>query len=187
MDAKWYKIASAVLGTLIGSACGETVDSGTGGAGAAAGTGGDGLGTSTSTGVGGGMTAEYGMPMAHFVVSGTVVAEDGGDPIEGIEVGLDEAYDTTTSDQNGEFSLSVDSYAFCSTDPCSTGLTATDVDGPAQGGDFATTVVSVALDQTDPGGGTWDDGTWEAHDVEVAMPAAGAGGSGTGGGGDGGS
>lgn len=188
----WYKVASAVLGAIIGSACGETVDSGAGGtagtgaaagSGGVAGTGGTGLNPST----GGFGPAEYGMPMAHFVVAGTVTAESDGVPLEGIEIRLDETYDSTSTDGNGDFTLSVDSYAFCYADPCDASLTATDVDGPAGGGEFETTTMDFQLQQTEPGDGTWDDGTWEADGVDVSMPlgagGGGAAGSGSGGGG----
>jgi putative lipoprotein (rSAM/lipoprotein system) len=182
MDTRWYKLASAVLGALIGSACGDDVETNNGGgagSGATAGTGGTGL----TAGTGGtGLAAEYGMPMAHYEISGTVVAENGGQPIQGIEVTLDETMDTVSTDANGDFTISADSFAFCSADPCDANLTATDVDGAAGGGEFETTNVAISMQQTEPGSGTWDDGTYEAQDVDVSMADAASGGGGAGGG-----
>ena len=59
--------------------------------------------------------------------------------------------------------------------------TETDVDGAANGGTFAPATVPVTLSQTTQGSGSWDEGTWEAHDVLVELELAGGGGSSAGG------
>jgi len=170
-------IAAAAVGALIGAGCTEKVTSGEGGNGGNGGDGGGGYGNNG---------AEYGMPHAHYVVSGSV-ADEHGDPIEGIELTLDPtsvnySTQTTTSEVDGSWTITTQGH-FCHPD-CT--IEAEDVDGVAHGGLFETAFVPITLEQTDPGSGVWDEGTWEAHDVDIALELE-SGGAGSGQGGQGGS
>ncbi len=112
---------------------------------------------------------EYGVPTGHVIISGQV--NDGlGDPIEGIEVSFVNAAPTTT-DASGNFSINQENvYVPCAeSSGSSCSIEARDVDGEDNGGDHVTVEMELDLDQTDPGAGSYDQGTWEKHDVEVSM------------------
>jgi putative lipoprotein (rSAM/lipoprotein system) len=93
--------------------------------------------------------AEYGAPHASFELDGTVVDAQTGDPIPGIEIEFDA--NTTTSGEDGAWSMSVPGAWPCGTD-CS--VTARDIDG-SDNGDYAETTVEfeatqVAMEPTEP-------------------------------------
>ena len=48
-------------------------------------------------------------------------------------------------------------------------LTFTDLDGEENGGDFQTQEVSIPVQQTEPGDGAWDNGKFEAENVEIVL------------------
>lgn len=115
---------------------------------------------------------EYGVPSGTIVLDGTVV--DGhGTGIAGIEVSFNGAVADTT-DSNGAWSIDRDNvYIPCTDenqDPCE--VTATDIDGPDNGGPYPTLRIPLDLDQTDPGDGGYDQGTWEQHGIEIDVDPA---------------
>jgi hypothetical protein len=48
-------------------------------------------------------------------------------------------------------------------------IVAQDTDGEENGGDFQTREVSIPVQQTDPGDGHWDNGKFEAENVEIVL------------------
>ncbi len=105
---------------------------------------------------------EYGSPRADFELKGKVVNEAGA-PIEGIEVSAKwQIYDfypthTTTTDSNGEY-LIEDPDAWFGTTKLT--ITAEDVDGEENGGEFATEDSEIEVKPEDyvGGDGRWYDG-----------------------------
>ena len=106
---------------------------------------------------------EYGTPHASFDLDGTVVDDQTGEPIPDIEVAFDG--NTTTTGAEGAWSLSVESGFACGPD-CT--VSARDVDGD-DNGSYTETTTEFTATQTAQGDGDWDDGAWEAHDVEIAL------------------
>lgn len=167
MGTRLYKTVAAALGLLIGPACGSD-GGGTSSGGTTAGGGGSGA-TTASGGTGGGISsggnvAEYGMPYARFVASGTVADSVTGDPIEGIEVSVESGWAPAVSDAQGRWQLDAEGDPFCLPE-CD--LTATDVDG-ATNGAYQDATVAATFEQTVQGSG-WDEGTWEAQGVEIEI------------------
>ena len=115
---------------------------------------------------------EYGVPTGTIVLDGRVL--DGrGAGIPGIEVVFNGGVADTT-DATGAWSIDAD-HVFI---PCAGGhansceVTANDIDGPDNGGHYPSVKVVLDPDQTDPGDGGSDQGTWEQHGVDIAMDIA---------------
>lgn len=83
--------------------------------------------------------------------------------IPGIEVSF--AGTTAMSDAEGEWSISVDGVFTCASD-CQ--LTARDLDGDTNGS-YQDKTVEFSATQVQDGSGSWYDGQWEAHDIDVEM------------------
>jgi len=110
---------------------------------------------------------EYGVPTGSIVVSGVVQDAEGGG-IEGIEVELAEA-GLDTTDVLGRFSIERQSIFL----PCLAGndicaILARDIDGAANGS-YADGSADLELQQTEPGQGSWDLGTFEDTDVTIVL------------------
>lgn len=116
--------------------------------------------------------------MDQFHVTGTVVAADDGEPIEGIEIRLQHLFQyVATSAPDGSFDLVASGFPGCQTQ-CD--LTAQDLDGELNGGAFQSAVVTVGLVQTSSSTSA-SSAVFEAVDVEIELEPAGAGGAGHGG------
>lgn len=145
-----YRCLCAVLGAILGSGC-----------------------SSNSTEpVEYGPMPEYGVPTARVRLDGRVL-DPVGAPIPGIEVAFDGA-GTDTTDAGGNWSLAAEgTYVPCidsSTPACA--VTATDIDGAANGGPFPAVEATLDLEQTAPGSGYLDLGTWEQHGLDITMTDA---------------
>jgi putative lipoprotein (rSAM/lipoprotein system) len=107
--------------------------------------------------------AEYGMPHASFDLSGTVVDDQTEAPVPAIEVDFDGT--TTTSAADGGWTLQVESGFACGPE-CT--ISARDVDGEDNGA-YDEAQQPFTATQTAEGDGDWDDGAWEAHDIQIRM------------------
>jgi putative lipoprotein (rSAM/lipoprotein system) len=106
---------------------------------------------------------EYGMPHADFDLDGKVMRAGTTTGIPGIEVSFAGA--TAIADASGDWAISVDGVFTCASD-CQ--LTARDLDGDANGS-YEDKSVEFSATQVTDGSGTWYDGEWEAHDINVEM------------------
>lgn len=107
---------------------------------------------------------EYGTPHASFEVKGKVT-DQAGEPVRGIKISVNwdnpaivsEDHLSATTDSKGEYVLQ-DSFAWPATGKLA--VTATDVDGAENGGDFATKTVNVEVKESDytGGSGSWNHG-----------------------------
>lgn len=111
-----------------------------------------------------GMAAEYGTPTMDFEVSGKVVDQNSA-PIEGIQVRC-MTYDapghsTTLTAKDGSFSISGKSMSAL--------LEFSDIDGPENGGEFATKMENIEVKKIGDGDGRWYMGKFEAKGVVIDM------------------
>lgn len=111
-----------------------------------------------------GIAPEYGTPTMDFEVSGKVVDQNSA-PIEGIQVRC-RTYDapghsTTLTAKDGSFSISGKSTAAW--------LEFSDIDGPENGGEFATKMENIEVKKIGDGDGHWYMGKFEAKDVIIDM------------------
>ncbi len=110
---------------------------------------------------------EYGVPVASYKLSGQVVRAADQSPLDGIEITFLDS--TIASDGTGDWSLNLDTFQ-----PCGFGgfpicsLYVTDVDGPANGGEFEPTVLALQLVQTEDGG-TFYFGMFEQHGIVIEL------------------
>lgn len=111
------------------------------------------------------VVAEYGCPVVEFSVKGRVVDADS-NPIQNIEISHPETGYYTRTSEDGSFKY----------DACLTGfelsevtIIAQDTDGEENGGDFQTQEVAVEVQQTDPGDGSWNNGKFEAENIEIVL------------------
>ena len=109
--------------------------------------------------------AEYGCPVVEFSVKGRVVDADS-NPIQNIEISHPETGYYTRTSEDGSFKY----------DACLTGfelsevtIIAQDTDGEENGGDFQSKEVVVEVQQTGSGDGAWDNGKFEAENVEIVL------------------
>jgi putative lipoprotein (rSAM/lipoprotein system) len=110
---------------------------------------------------------EYGAPHATLNLDG-VVADNLGTPVKDIVLEV-EGFGSTTSDEQGVWSLQSVGFSSCLTDSMIVcGLTATDVDGTDNGGPYPPTLVELDVEKTEDGSG-WNIGTFEQHDIRVIM------------------
>ena len=107
--------------------------------------------------------AEYGMPHASFDLSGSAVDDQTEAPLPGIEVAFDGHTAVTGAD--GAWTLQADAAFACGPD-CT--ISAQDVDGAANGA-YEEAQQPFTATQTAEGDGDWDEGAWEAHDVQIRM------------------
>jgi putative lipoprotein (rSAM/lipoprotein system) len=109
-----------------------------------------------------GCVAVYGTPFADYVLDGTVVSAETGDPIAGIEVEFsDREHSTAVTNSVGRWAISINNDLVCNTD-CT--IIVQDVDGDENGA-FQDLQSVISLSHTDEGDGDWDNGRWEAHNL----------------------
>lgn len=114
--------------------------------------------------------SEYGVPSARYRLDGTVTARETGQPVRGIRVFLSRAgradsMIVATSNADGHWLMDG------TTLPCGAGceIVTADVDGPENGGTFAPRTITLQLAQTQRGDGHWYSGTFEQHEIEIAL------------------
>ena len=110
--------------------------------------------------------AEYGCPYAQFRLDGQVLEDESGNAVPGIRVSFQGYPDTTRSD--GSWRIETDGFpcAAAGSQPCS--LAVEDVDGAANGGEFAERRIPLTLEQTEDGH-RWYYGTFEQHDIVIRL------------------
>ena len=101
--------------------------------------------------------AEYGTPIVEFSVKGRVLNEDAS-PVENIEVTAVNLHQRVRTAADGTFHISGEMIGFEMTDIT---LGFEDTDGEDNGGEFE--------DSTDSGDGIWDNGDYQAENVEVIL------------------
>ena len=108
---------------------------------------------------------EYGCPIVEFSVKGRVLDTEE-NPIQNIEISHPQTGYYTRTAEDGSFE-----YEGCLTgfELSEVTIVAQDIDGEANGGDFQTQEVSIPVQQTDPGDGAWDNGKFEAENVEIVL------------------
>lgn len=111
------------------------------------------------------LPVEYGTPIVEFSVKGRVVDADAA-PVENIEVSAVNHYESVRTASDGTFHLSGEMTGFEMKDLT---LCFTDTDGEANGGEFEKITQSVSMIQTDAGDGKWDNGDYQADNVEVIL------------------
>ena len=110
---------------------------------------------------------EYGTPRAEYEIDGRVT-DSAGNPIENIQVTFVDAdvreYTTVHSNAEGEWSIYTEEF------PCGVNcqLEVADVDGE-ENGSFESKTVTLRLQHTDSGSGSWDEGTYEQHGIEIVL------------------
>lgn len=111
------------------------------------------------------ISAEYGTPMVEFSVKGRVLNEDAS-PVENIEVTAINLYQTVRTAADGTFHISGEMIGFEMTDIT---LGFEDTDGENNGGEFEGSTMDIKLVKTDSGDGKWDNGDYQAENVEVVL------------------
>ncbi|HIZ85235.1 MAG TPA: radical SAM-associated putative lipoprotein [Candidatus Coprenecus stercoravium] len=123
---------------------------------------------------------EYGVPYASYEIKGRVTDADG-NPIKGIKVDMLSEYDVDSAgnitlypfyseedvltDESGRFHVRNGDFP---SDSLSVGFS--DIDGAENGGEFATKVITKAVEQVEEGSGNWDKGVFVVPgEVEVVM------------------
>ncbi len=141
-----YRCICMVLGAILGSGCSNSMDP-------------------PEYGV----MPEYGVPTGTINITGRVV-DDQGAPISGVQVSFQGAGADTTDAQGGwAIHRENDNIPCDVSNDTNCTIEAEDIDGPANGGTYAPSEVVLDLEQTDPGSGSYDLGTWEQHDIDVVM------------------
>jgi hypothetical protein len=110
---------------------------------------------------------EYGVMVASYKLSGQVVRAADPSPLDGIEITF--LGSPVVSEGTGNWTLNLDNFLPCGLSGfpiCS--LYATDVDGPANGGEFEPTVLALQLVQTEDGG-TFYFGMFEQHEIVIEL------------------
>ena len=112
--------------------------------------------------------AEYGTPNAHYIIKGTVAAEDSGEPVPGIKITARMGYpsDGRTIYDEKEFTSDADGKAETSFQAFPGGedrmeIVFEDIDGDNNGGSFQTDTLrtdAITVEQTQKGNGNWYDG-----------------------------
>lgn len=102
----------------------------------------------------------YGMPSMDFEVSGKVTDQES-NPIAGIQVSCPETTDKITSGKDGSFKISGKGMV--------ARLLFEDIDGPDNGGEFATKGEVFDVKQVAKGDKAWYMGRYEAKDVTVTL------------------
>lgn len=108
---------------------------------------------------------EYGTPNNNFKVQGKVT-DKSGRPIPGIEVRNRFSHKKTTTDAKGSYTLEGKGFAH------SADLRFVDIDGPANGGEFAEKQVVIDFtedDRTAPGDKKWYSGAYARKDVDAQL------------------
>lgn len=110
--------------------------------------------------------AMYGTPRADFRARGKVTDNEG-NPIRGIQV-RNEAYSDKgiLTAEDGSYDISGSMFT------SQVQLTFTDIDGPANGGEFAAREVDVKFteaDRTGKGDGSWYTGSFAREEVDVTL------------------
>ena len=108
---------------------------------------------------------EYGCPIVEFSVKGRVVDADS-NPIQNIEISHPETGYYTRTAEDGSFKYEGGLTGF---ELSEVTIIAQDTDGEENGGDFQTQEVSIPVQQTDSGDGAWDNGKFEAENVEIVL------------------
>lgn len=110
------------------------------------------------------VVAEYGCPFAEYSVKGRVVDADK-NPINNIEVLLDEFPWPVRTDEDGSFHVSGEAFP----DMPTMTLRVTDTDGEENGGEFESKEVEVEMEHVETGDGGWYEGRYESEDVEIVL------------------
>lgn len=108
---------------------------------------------------------EYGCPVVEFSVKGRVVDAES-NPIQNIEISHPETGYYTRTAEDGSFKYEGGLTGF---ELSEVTIIAQDTDGDENGGDFQTKEVSIPVQQTDPGDGSWNNGKFEAENVEIVL------------------
>ena len=108
---------------------------------------------------------EYGCPIVEFSVKGRVVDADS-NPIQNIEISHPETGYYTRTAEDGSFKYEGGLTGF---ELSEVTIIAQDTDGEENGGDFQTQEVSIPVQQTEPGDGSWNNGKFEAENVEIVL------------------
>ena len=107
---------------------------------------------------------EYGTPTMDFEISGKVVNQSS-EPIQGIKVSCQTftlpGVSTAITAEDGSFHISGKAI--------SPMLEFEDIDGPENGGEFASKTEEIKVNQIKKGDGHWYKGEYEAKDVVVRM------------------
>lgn len=111
------------------------------------------------------LPVEYGTPIVEFSVKGRVVDADAA-PVENIEVSAVNYYESVRTAQDGTFHLSGEMTGF---EMKELTLCFTDTDGEENGGEFEKITQVVPMTQTGDGDGKWDNGDYQADNVEVVL------------------
>lgn len=111
------------------------------------------------------LPVEYGTPIVEFSVKGRVVDADA-EPVENIEVSAVNYYESVRTAQDGTFHLSGEMTGF---EMKELTLCFTDTDGEENGGEFEKITQVVPMTQTGDGDGKWDNGDYQADNVEVVL------------------
>ena len=106
----------------------------------------------------------YGVPYNNYKIKGKVT-DKAGQPIKDIEV---DSYDVrpVTTGSAGSYELSGQNFGG------DLEITFTDIDGPANGGDFAAKTVDIEFteaERTAKGDGDWDQGAFAKSGVDIAL------------------
>lgn len=109
--------------------------------------------------------AEYGTPIVEFSVKGRVLNEDAS-PVENIEVTAVNLHQRVRTAADGTFHISGEMIGFEMTDIT---LGFEDTDGEDNGGEFEDSTMVIKLVKTDSGDGIWDNGDYQAENVEVIL------------------
>ena len=111
------------------------------------------------------MVCMYGTPVVEFSVKGKVVDSEG-NPIPGIEISHDYSGHKVYTLEDGSFDYTSEDNGF---EMETVTLEFTDIDGEENGGDFQSQEVPVPVQQTEPGDGAWNNGKFEAENVEIVL------------------
>jgi putative lipoprotein (rSAM/lipoprotein system) len=114
----------------------------------------------------GGVTADYGSPHATYNLDGNVKSAATSLPVVNIVIDFDG--NTTTSETDGTWQL-LGAEAFTCMDICE--ITASDEDG-ASNGSFNESTITFQATQTAEGTDEWDNGAFEASNVNFLLKPA---------------
>jgi putative lipoprotein (rSAM/lipoprotein system) len=89
-----------------------------------------------------------------------------GNPIKSIEISHDYSGHKVYTLEDGSFDYTSEDNGF---EMETVTLEFTDIDGEENGGDFQYQEVPVPVQQTEPGDGGWNNGKFEAEDVEIVL------------------
>lgn len=142
-----YRCLCAVLGAILGSGCSDN----------------------SSEPVEYGPMPEYGVPTGRIRLAGRVL-DLAAAPVPGVEVAFPGAQPDTTG-ADGSWSINGQYFQL----PCvddgapACAVSATDIDGAANGGPYAPVTLAADPVQVEPGSGYFDRGAWEQSGLDITM------------------